>query len=37
MPNALITGSNRSLGLALVRTALANGCKLLATVRPQRT
>jgi NAD(P)-dependent dehydrogenase (short-subunit alcohol dehydrogenase family) len=34
MPNTLITGSNRSLGLALVRTALANGCKLLATAPP---
>ena len=33
MPNALVTGSNLSLGLALVRTALANGWKLLATVR----
>jgi NAD(P)-dependent dehydrogenase (short-subunit alcohol dehydrogenase family) len=34
MPNTPITGSNRVLGLALVRTALADGRKVLATVRP---
>ena len=34
MPNTLITGSNRVLGLALVRTALADGWKVLATVGP---
>jgi NAD(P)-dependent dehydrogenase (short-subunit alcohol dehydrogenase family) len=34
MPNVLITGSNRGLGLAFVRTALAEGWQVLATVRP---
>ena len=34
MPTALITGSNRGLGLALVQTALAQGWRVLATVRP---
>jgi len=34
MPKALITGSNRGLGLALVRAALADGWTVLATVRP---
>ena len=33
MPNVLITGSNRGLGLALVRTALADGWRVYATAR----
>ena len=33
MPSALITGSNRGLGLALVRTALADGWRVYATAR----
>jgi NAD(P)-dependent dehydrogenase (short-subunit alcohol dehydrogenase family) len=33
MPNALITGSNRGLGLALVRAALAEGWRVYATAR----
>ena len=33
MPNVLITGSNRGLGLALVRTALAYGWRVYATAR----
>ena len=34
MPTALITGSNRGFGLALARTALAQGWRVLAMVRP---
>ncbi len=33
MPNVMITGSNRGLGLALVRTALADGWRVYATAR----
>ncbi len=33
MPNALITGANRGLGLALVKAALADGWRVFATAR----
>lgn len=33
MPNALITGANRGIGLALVQAALADGWHVLATAR----